>query len=406
MTSSQGSSGHPLRHASFRLFWLGQTVSVLGDRVYAVALPFLVFELGGGAEQLGRLAAAYTVPQLLFLLLGGVLVDRLPRRGTLVASDLFHVAVLAGVLFLLVTEWLELSHLYALAALFGLASAFFMPASLSIVPSLVPAESLTSANALRSFSTHLTGVLGPSLWGILIAFGGHAFALAFDTATFIIGALCLSAMRLPNAAAMSGTRSSYGKDLREGFRYVLASSWLWVTILVFALVNIFVSGSVVVVLPVLAEERFGGAGALGWLLSSLAGGALLSSLLLGGLGRMRRRGLLAYGGVALTGVALVGLALSPSLYSALAASALLGSSLTVFGVIWESTLQEFVPGEVLGRVASVDMLGSFALLPLGFLLLGMWLERADTGSVLIICGGGTTLLALLVLALPAVRTLD
>lgn len=138
---------HPLRHPPFVWFWLGQSVSLLGDRVYSVALPFLVLELGGGAGELGRVLAVYFVPQLLFLVLGGVFVDKLPRRLTLIASDLAHALLLIVVLAL--AGNLALTHLYVLSGVFGLLSAFFMPAAMSITPQLVPRDVLTQANATR-----------------------------------------------------------------------------------------------------------------------------------------------------------------------------------------------------------------------------------------------------------------
>ena len=379
----------------------------MGDRVYSVALPFLLFELGGDAGQLGQLLATYMVPQVLFLLVGGVLVDRLPRRWTLIVSDLFHVAVLAAVVFLFVGNGLELVHLYVLSALFGLASAFFMPATSSIVPQLVARESLTQANAVRSLAGELAGILGPPLGGLLVTLGGLTLALSFDAVTFIVGVLCLLAVR-PRALVKKEDEdtSDYLTDLREGFRYVAGSAWLWVTILVFSLVNIFVSGVTVVLLPLLAEARFAGAVSLGWLLSGVAGGALLSSVVLSQLGKLRRRGLLAYLGVAVSGLALAGLSFAPQVAWGVAATGIVGASITVFSVVWETTMQELVPDEVLGRVVSIDMLGSFALMPPGFLLTGYLAEFFDVGQVALWYGGATVLLALLGLLVPAVRQLD
>ena len=405
--TSRTSSPHPLKQPSFLWFWLGQTVSLLGDRVYSVALPFLLFELGGDAGQLGQLLATYMVPQVLFLLIGGVLVDRLPRRITLIVSDLFHVVVLAAVVLLLVGGSLTLTHLYGLSALFGLASAFFMPATASIVPQLVARESLTQANAVRSLAGELAGILGPPLGGLLVTLGGLTLALSFDAGTFIVGALCLLAVRpRPLVKKEAGETSDYFKDLREGFRYVAGSSWLWVTILIFSFVNVFVSGVTVVLLPLLAEARFAGASSLGWLLSGVAGGALLSSLVLNQLGKLRRRGVLAYLAVVISGLALVGLSFVQQVAWGIVATALLGSSLTVFSVVWETTMQELVPDEVLGRVVSIDMLGSFALAPLGFLLTGYLAEFIELGQVALWYGGATVLLALLGLLVPAVRRLE
>ena len=407
---------HPLRQPSFLWFWLGQTVSILGDRVYSVALPFLLFELGGDAGQLGRLLATYVVPQVLFLLLGGVLVDRLPRRLTLIVSDAFQAVLLAGVVLLLLGDDLRLGHLYGLSALFGLASAFFMPASSSITPQLVARASLTQANAARALARELAGILGPPLGGLLVSVGGLTLALGFDAGTFVVGALCLLMVRpravveaedtKGNVKSEGAAKPGYMKELGEGFRYVASSAWLWVSILIFSLVNIFTSGVTVLLLPLLAETRFSGASSLGWLLSGVAGGATVGAVTLNRLGQLRRRGLLAYSAVVVLGLGLAALALAPELGAGVAAMGVVGGSIAVFGVVWETTMQALVPDEVLGRVVSIDMLGSLALLPLGFLLTGYLAERLEVGQVALWYGGATVLLALLGLLVPAVRRLD
>lgn len=389
-------------------------MSILGDRVYSVALPFLLFELGGDAGQLGQLLATYIVPQMLFLLAGGVLVDRLPRKLTMIVSNLFHALLLGVVVLLFSGGDLALIHLYGLSALFGLASAFFMPATSSIVPQLVARESLTRANVSRALAGELAGVFGPLLGGLLVTLGGLTLALAFDAGTFVIGALCLLMVRpspLPRSADVTDGDSQkenarYLDDLREGFGYVMTSAWLWVTILIFSAVNIFLSGVITILLPLLAEARFAGASSLGWLLAGVAGGATVSSLALNRVGEPHRCGLLAYVAVALSGLALVGLAFATTLTLGIVATIFGGASITVFGVIWETVMQGLVPVEVLGRVVSVDMLGSLALLPLGFLLTGYLAEVIPLGQVALWYGLLTIVLALAGLLVPAIRQLD
>lgn len=396
----------PLRERPFRLFWLGQTVSLLGDRVAAVALPFLVLELGGSATQLGQLSALYSAGQVLLLLLGGVLVDRIPRRNVLVVTDLIRGALVAGVVALLLGGGLTLAHLYAMYLLFGLCSAFFMPATASIVPETVPKPLLVPANALRSFAGEFAGIVGPALGGILVGFGGLALALGFDALTFGVGVACLLLMRVrPRPATPTLGKPRYWQDLGEGFRLIARSQWLWATILIFAFVNVFFAGATSVLFPLLAKERLGDPQVLGWLFSGVAAGSLLSALLLGRLGRVARRGLAAYAGVAASGLALLGLALAPHPAVAVALAMLMGGSLVVFGVIWESTVQELVPLEALGRVHSVDMLGSFALLPLGFLAVGWLATHLGVTPSLLICGGAVVLLAGTGLLVPGVRNL-
>ena len=399
------SASHPLRHAPFVWFWLAQSISLLGDRVYSVVLPFLVLELGGSAAQIGQVLAVYSVPQLLFLLTGGVLVDRAPRRLTMLVSNALHALLLGVVLVLMLSGRLELTHLYVLSGLFGLLSAFFMPAAMSITPQLVPREVLPQANALRSFASELAGILGPPLGGVLVTLGSLSLALGFDAVTFVLGALCLLAMRpRPVKRQIEATPLGYWRDLEEGFRYVVGLRWLWVTIVLFSFVNIFVAGVTVVLLPLLAASRFAGAASLGWLLSGLAGGALFSALALNRL-TLQRRGWTAYLAVAAAGLGLVGVGLAPHIIVGVGAMVGVGSSLTVFSVVWETTVQAQVPEEVLGRVFSLDMLGSFALLPLGYILTGFLAEHFGASPLVLLYGVATVALALLGLLVPAVRRL-
>ena len=376
----------------------------MGDRVYSVALPFLVLELGGSAAQIGQVLAAYSVPQLLFLLSGGVLVDRFPRRLTMLVSNSLHALLLGTVLVLLVGGRLELSHLYILSGLFGLLSAFFMPATMSITPQLVPREVLSQANAMRSFASELAGILGPPLGGVLVTLGSLSLALGFDAVTFVLGALCLLAMRPRSVKRQYSNTSSYRHDLKEGFRYVAGLRWLWVTIVLFSFVNIFVAGVTTVLLPLLAEARFAGAASFGWLLSGMAGGALVSALVLNRI-TLQRRGWAAYLAVAVSGLGVVGVGLAPHIIVGVGAMVCVGASLTVFGVVWETTVQTLIPEEVLGRVFSLDMLGSSALLPFGFVVTGFLAERVGTSSLILVCGFATVFLALAGLLVPAVRRL-
>jgi MFS family permease len=165
------------------------------------------------------------------------------------------------------------------------------------------------------------------------------------------------------------------------------------------------SGSITIVLPVLAAESFGGAVGLGWLLSAMAAGALLASLAIGQFGRAGRRGLSAYLGVGCAGACLFAVAFSQNLGLSMLLMLGLGASLVVFGVVWESTVQELVPAEMLGRVISIDMLGSYALLPIGYVLLGYAVTALGVTAVLSIAGAATVALVLVGLSVPEVRRL-
>lgn len=401
---------HPLKQASFFWFWLGQGVSLLGDKVYTVALPFLLFELGGDAGQLGQLFAAFIAPQVVFLVVGGVLVDRVSRKLAMLSTDVVQALLSGAAVFLLIQDSLNITHLYLLSALFGLAGAVSLPATMSIVPQLVDKEQLTAANSARAFVSELAGVLGPPLGGVVVAAGGLTLALGFDAVTFVVAALCMSQVRVRRGSGEDGHEreaepKSYLADIKKGFAYVSNSTWLWATILVFSLGNVFMSGTTVILLPIISEVRFGGAAAYGVVLGGVAVGALVMSLAMSRV-TLRRRGVVAYAGFAVSGLGLVALGFAPTLSLAVVAAFVMGASIMVFSVVWESTLQALVPGEVLGRVASLDMLGSMALMPVGFLVTGYLAEAYAAGTLALWYGLGSMLLAGIGLTLRSVRTLD
>src|SRR5262245_45139549 len=245
----------------FALLWLGQTVSLLGDGAYFTALAWTVLLLTHSGTAIGAVAIASMVPRVLFLLVGGVAADRLPRRLVLLLSDSGRAVVVLVVATLGWVGLLQLWHLIALSITFGFADGFFVPAFESIPPQLVQAELLPSANALTGLSRQLSVLLGPGLGALFVTVGGPATAFAFDGMTFIISAICLVAMRIPEAANTAirqsieaaqldsdgpARRRGIGglvADVREGLGYVLASSWLWVTIAIAAIGNIGWTGA-------------------------------------------------------------------------------------------------------------------------------------------------------------------
>ena len=406
LTRLLGVQAASVLRAPFLPYWLGQSVSALGDRVMAVALPAVVLSLGGGAAELARLAAWSTGAMLLLLLVGGILVDRLPRRAVMLVTDGLRAVLLGAVAWQLAQGGASITTLIALSAALGACSAVFYPATASILPQLVEDDQLVSANALRNLSTQLSGVIGPALGGTLVALGGASVAFGLNALSFACGFLGLFLMRPHRVSVRTTPSTPLCQDAWEGARIILASTWLWLSVVIFAVVNIFIGGLNVIVLPLYAREVLGSVSALGWLYAAQAVGAVLTALLLGRLGRIRHRGLLAYLAVAVQGLTIVGLGFSQTLVPAMLALFLGGACVTVFSVLWEATLQERVPNEALGRVASVDMLGSIALLPLGFLVVGRGVSSLGLTSSILISGGVVAVLAGLALTTRAVRDLD
>ena len=396
------------RSRPFALLWAGQTISRLGDSLYRIALAWWVLEETGSAEAMGKVLLFSFAPMLLFLLVGGVVVDRLPRLRVMFAADLVNGAVVGVLAYLAATGRLEVGHVYAASAVFGLAEAFFFPAYNASIPQIVPAEALPSANSLTSLSWQLSSVVGPALGAAIVATAGVPAAFALDSVSFFVSAMFLVPILRVIAAPRAGeVRPSGMADLRQGLGLVLAKPWLWVGIGVFAFINVTDSGPRNVALPFLVHDNLGlEVGALGLVSGITAAGSVLSAIYLGRKKRLRRRGWLAYGGVILGGMMLMVYGLAPGLGWLMMAAVVYGMAFSATGLVWTNTLQELVPTEALGRVSSIDALGSFVLLPLGFYFAGVVTDAYGASTAFLLGGAATIALALLALSHPAVRTLD
>lgn len=397
-----------LRHRPFALLWSGQAISRLGDSLYNIALAWWVLQATGSAAAMGTVLIFSFAPLVLFLLVGGVAVDRLPRLRVMFVTDLASGIVVLAVAALASLGRLEVWHVYIASMLFGFMQAFFFPAYNAVVPDLTPAEALPSANSLTNLSQQLAGVAGPALGAVIVATRGAPAAFALDGLSFLISAGCLlTLVRQAEPPRQTRERTSVWRDLREGIGVVMAVPWLWINIVLFGLTNVTLTGPRAVALPFLVRNNLhANVGTLGFVYSAGATGAVVGAIWLGGLKRIRRRGPLAYGATVLSGLAGVLIGLAPVVAVTATAAFVIGLCISVFSLIWTNTLQEMVPREKLGRVNSIDALGSFVLLPLGFGLAGWSTDRLGAPLVFILGGGVTVLLTLAAWLHPAIRALD
>ena len=255
-----------LQEREFRLFFTGQLVSLLGDAVTPFALAWAVLELTGSARDLGFVIAAKTAPLVLFLLVGGVFADRLPRRGVMLTADVARMAVQAATAALLLSHTARIWELIVLQAFAGAGTAFFNPASTGLTPMTVSAGRLQEANALRGMSMGLTQFAGPALAGILIVTVGPGYALAIDAASFGVSAFYLARLHLPPHVSLPP--QWFGRDLLDGWRDFVARTWVWLIVVSASLGNMM-SAVWLVLAAVWVKGGHGGAGA--WTAPALPG---------------------------------------------------------------------------------------------------------------------------------------
>lgn len=393
-----------LRAPNFRWFFLSRFVNLTGSAMANLSLAFAVLAVHDSAGALGQVLAARTIPMVLFLLLGGVVADRFDRTLVLQVSNLTSAATQGLAAYLVISGGAEIWMLIALVAVNGTTSAASMPAMQGIVPQLVDRKDLQPANVLLSMSRGALTVLGPSIAAVLVVAVGPGWGLAIDAATWAVAALMLVKVRIPPMPAKDGPATSMLTELREGWSYFRGTTWLWVVVAAFGLLNAMQTGALQTLAPAYAKGTIG-VRAWGFAESAEAVGMLLMTVVL--LRATYRRPLRA-GMLGMLGVVAPLLVLGLSMHTVplVVAMAVAGMGIEVFSLAWSLVMMENVPGEMLSRAYSYDMLGSFVAMPVGQLIygsLGEWFGAEDVFVTSAVVYGIVVLAAL---AVPAVRRLE
>lgn len=396
-----------LRVPAFALLWTGRTISRLGDSIYLVAVAWWIVQ-NADAQARGEFLMAGVIPSLVLLLVGGLAVDRLPRLAVLLGSDVVHCAAVGLTGLLALVGRLELVELIVLAAVFGAASAFFYPAAQASVPELVTPDLRSSANSMNRISAEVTGIAGPPLGAAAVGLLGAGGALLIDAATFAVSAAAIVGIAMSRVSWRSGAVAGRGRSgLGEGWRIVSHTPWLWITIAVAGVSNITMAGPIEVALPFLVRtDLHGDASLYGILLGVSALGALVIAILLGRSPRLRHRGLMAYGGWLVSAGAVAAMGLQIGVVGTAFAMLGVGGGLAMLELAWVRSLQDIVPPEALGRVSSIDALGSSSLLPIGFAAAGVATAAYGAPSVFLIGGLISACLIVAGLLHPSIRGLD
>ncbi len=419
-----------LRSRSFALMWIGQSISSLGNGAFSTALAWQVVVLTHSATLMGIILIAQVLPSLVFLLVGGVAADRLPRRMLLFWSDAGRGVV---VLLIALLSWLHLLqtwHLIVLALIFGIVGAFFGPAFRAIPPQLVLLEDLPSANSLTELTGQVGTLVGPLLGAVLVAISSPASAFGFDGLTFVASALSLFFIRIPLHSAstqkllaakeedtedMSVQPVSKGirgmiADVREGLSYVATSTWLKATIIIPAFGNAIFGGALAIAFPRLVHDVYGtGVWLVGACATADALGFIGATVFTGQV-HLRKRGILAFSGSILSCLALIMFGL-PFPHSIIAGVAIVASVCSGFGIgvlqmIWVTLLHQLVPNDKLGRVGSIDLLGSLGLLPIGFAVIGILTDKIGPALIFVVGGSICLVLNCIPLFLRDIRELE
>lgn len=395
----------PLRIRDFALLWAGAAVSLAGDGVYVVALAWQVYELSNSPTALALVGVAWTLPVGAFVLVGGVVTDRVERRRVMIAADIVRACAALTIGVLVLTGAVQLWHLIALAAVFGTGEAFFGPAFISIVPQIVPRGLLLQANSLDQFVRPFAFLLvGPALGGWMVATIGPGQAFLVDAGTFVVSACAIALMRpRPLERAAEGGASAL-RELREGLAFVRARAWLWATLLAAAVFLLAYWGPVDVLVPFrVRNELGGGADDFGLVLACGGIGALLAAVVMGQRGLPKRHITFMYCAWAFGSLALVGLGLATAVWQLMLISLLEGALFTSGMVVWGTLVHTLVPAGILGRVTSLDWFVSTSLVPISFALTGPVSAGLGVQTTLVAAGLAAAVVTLLFLLVPGVR---
>jgi MFS family permease len=392
-----------LRHSNFRWLLAGRFTSYLGNAVAPVALAFAVLDLTGSVSDLGLVVGARSIANVLLLLFGGVLADRLPRALVLRGSSYAAAVTQAVVAVVVLTHTATIPMLMVLGVLNGAVSGMSFPASAALTPQTVPGSLIREANAVLRIATNTALIGGAAVGGILVAAVGPGWGIAADAASFALAGLFFSRIRVPDLPPVPGAATGTLTQLKEGWSEFVSRTWVWVIVVMAMALNAAYSGAIAVLGPAVADDSVG---RRGW---GIALAAQTAGMLVGGLVSLRwqPRHALRFC-VALTPLAalpMLALGYRPVLPALAAALFLTGVTLELFGVAWDVSMQEQVPADKLARVYSYDAVGSFVAIPLGEILVGPIAHHYGVTATLTGCAVVVAGSALLALCSRSVRSL-
>ncbi|MGW7690784.1 MFS transporter [Streptomyces asiaticus] len=388
---------------NYTLLTTAAVVTGLGNAGALIAAAFAVLEAGGDGGDVGLVAAARTLPLVVFLLIGGAVADRLPRHRVMVAANSLNCLSQAVFAVLVLSGEARLWQMAALSALGGTGQAFFSPAAEGMLLSSVNGEQAARAFALFRMGMNGAQIGGAALGGALVAVVGPGWVLAVDAAAFAVAGALRSLLDV-SAVAQREPGGGMLRDLREGWREFVGRPWLWSIVVQFSVVNAVVGAAEAVFGPLVAEDHLGGARPWGLALAAFGAGTVLGGLLMV---RWRPRRMLLAGSLCVLPLALpsAALAVPVPIVPLAVVMFLVGVSIEVFGVSWMTALHQEIPEDKLSRVSAYDWFGSVAMVPLATALAGPAEETFGRAASLWGCSALILALTLAVLTVPDVRRL-
>lgn len=394
----------PLRLANFRKLVAGQTVSRLGDAFYFVALPWLVLRSTNSPISLSVVLGVAAATLGISTLIGGVLADRYGPRALMLGSDIARFLIIAAMAGWALSGTMPLWAVITLAGLLGIATGLFYPASSAMTPHLVQAGDLQAANSFNQITMQSSNFIGPGIAGVVLGATQLAFGFVLDAASFAVSVISLLAIRMPHtttatsggaaptsplAQAQDKPRDSGLAALGEAVRFVKTRPFLLTAMGLTLLTNFAANGLFEVGLPLLLKHWVGlieGPRALGFIVGGFGLGSIVGAVIAGFSGRLRHKSLLSILMLLPCAALLAWVPFTHDVYLATGNFAVIGLFIGYINVVWITLIQRGIPMDMLGRVMSLALLGSFVGTPLSIFAYGALATIVPDISLLFLAG--------------------
>jgi MFS family permease len=378
-----------LRHRNFRLFIIGQFISLCGTWMQVIAQGWLVLQLTDSAFAVGLVTALGSLPILLFTLYGGVIADRVNKRRFILVLQSLMLAEALTLAILTATHLITVHWVMGLAVFSGLLSAFEVPTRQSFLAEIVHREHLMNAIALNSSAFNLARVIGPAIAAGLIATVGLAACFFANAASYL--AVIASLLRMDAGQSPAPRTESLATALRQGFAFVFGNRWPRALVVLIATFSMF-GFSFLPLMPVFARDvlRVGASGYAA-LVAAIGIGAAAAAFFLAGFGHRVRRSRLVLGSAMLFGVVLLAASLAPEFWSALFLFTVTGCVMALNGIAANTMLQSEAPDQLRGRIMGFYSFMVLGLAPFGSFQAG-WIAEHFGVRIAFALGGLVCLL--------------
>ncbi|MDD5730794.1 MAG: MFS transporter, partial [Candidatus Omnitrophica bacterium] len=359
-----------LKNRNYRLFFYGQSISLIGTWMQSVAVSWLVYSLTGSAFLLGVVGFASQIPALILAPFSGVLADRFNKHRIIIITQTLAMIQAFALTFLAFTGTIEVWHIVVLSIFLGLVNAFDMPTRQSFVVEMVEdRQDLSNAIALNSLIFNGARLIGPAIAGIIISLAGEKICFLLNAVSYIAVIWALLIMRIKTPQQRQAKKHIW-HELKEGFSYAFGSLPIRYILMLFALINLM-GVSFNVLMPVFAKDILhGGPNTLGFLIGSAGFGALLGAIFVASRKETKNLTRLIPLAAALFGAGLSGFSFSRNIFLSYALMGVIGFGMMIQIASSNTLLQTLTSDHLRGRVMSIYTMAFIGMVTLGSLLVG------------------------------------